>query len=353
MLVIIKTGATEIQRKLPIHFSTTLRCIPHFVIFSDMAEEIGEHRVHDVLSSVSENTKANNKDFLLYRKLQELQASGGTALNPNDTSYEEAWTLDKWKFLPMMGEALRARPDAKWFYFIETDTAVLWDNLFTYLSRFDPSEPLYIGCQTFIGDVWFAHGGTGWIMSEPAVRLVAEKWQNEQAGMEKLVSEQWAGDAVLALVLKDMGIGITTSWPILQGETPHSLDYTPHHWCYPVASYHHVDEKWIQAIYDFQEEWVAGGVSVCYFSVGYVAKYAISRMTNSLYVIAMHSSGSCSHICVMREKDGTTSATATELLPQVTRRIVARAVRNQTSVYSGYIHLGSARLTESFVLGQV
>lgn len=256
MLVVVKTGATEIHQKLPIHLSTTLRCIPHFVIYSDMAEEFQGHPVYDVLDAVSPGTKMNNDDFSLYRELQEYHSAGRNISELIDGNHQKAWNLDKWKFIPMMDKALQARPSAKWFYFIETDTAVVWDNLFAYVSRFQPDKSWYIGGQSWLGDVEFAHGGTGFVMSSQAVRLVAEKWTKEQTELEKLVTEHYAGDMILAKVLKTMDIGLTKSWPIFQGETPDTLDYSAHHWCYPVASYHHVNNKWIQAISDFQEEWV-------------------------------------------------------------------------------------------------
>lgn len=37
-LVVMKTGSTEIRDKLPIHFSTTFRCYPNYLIFSDLNE---------------------------------------------------------------------------------------------------------------------------------------------------------------------------------------------------------------------------------------------------------------------------------------------------------------------------
>jgi hypothetical protein len=62
-------------------------------------------------------------------------------------------------------------------------------------------------------------------MSRPAVRLVAEKWLDDQIELEELVAGEWAGDKVLAMVLKEVDVGITPSWPIFQGEMPYSLDY--------------------------------------------------------------------------------------------------------------------------------
>jgi hypothetical protein len=89
---------------------------------------------------------------------------------------------------------------------------------------------------------------------------VAEKWMNEQIELENFIAGEWAGDRALAVVLKSMNVRLTGSWPILQGETPYTLDYSSHHWCYPVVSYHHVNDSWIKAISDFQEEWALSGV---------------------------------------------------------------------------------------------
>ncbi|XPS79884.1 hypothetical protein M3J09_011854 [Ascochyta lentis] len=49
VLVVLRTGATESREKLPVHFRTTLRCVPHFVVFSDLDETVEGHEVHDVL----------------------------------------------------------------------------------------------------------------------------------------------------------------------------------------------------------------------------------------------------------------------------------------------------------------
>jgi hypothetical protein len=36
ILLVMKTGATEALQKLPIHLLTTLKCVPEFLLFSDM-----------------------------------------------------------------------------------------------------------------------------------------------------------------------------------------------------------------------------------------------------------------------------------------------------------------------------
>jgi hypothetical protein len=82
------------------------------------------------------------------------------------------WKLDKFKFLPMVYKALRQMPQAKWVVFVELDTYPMWSNLLDYLSKFDANTPHYIGKQMFIGDVLFAHGGSGFALSAPAMRKV-------------------------------------------------------------------------------------------------------------------------------------------------------------------------------------
>lgn len=38
VVVVLKTGATELLDKLPVHLDTTLRCYPHHLMFSDYEE---------------------------------------------------------------------------------------------------------------------------------------------------------------------------------------------------------------------------------------------------------------------------------------------------------------------------
>ena len=138
VLVILRTGATESQEKVPVHFRTTLRCVPHFVVHSDLDEDIEGHTVHDVLKGVSEDTKTTNEDFKLYHQLQEhgrrgvkqqqvLTSLSGSSKGDYLRTDNAGWQLDKWKFLPMIDQALQEKPDAKWYFFMEADTYMNWN----------------------------------------------------------------------------------------------------------------------------------------------------------------------------------------------------------------------------------
>ena len=52
VFVILRTNATETPSKLPVHFATTLHCAPHYAIYSDLAEEIAGHPIHDALDEI-------------------------------------------------------------------------------------------------------------------------------------------------------------------------------------------------------------------------------------------------------------------------------------------------------------
>lgn len=274
VLVVLKTGVTEALEKVPVHLRTTFRCIPHYVIFSDFAEKIGGVQVHDVLRSVDDEVKQNVPDFNLYNR---LQLYGRTGLLPSDNTQEEngafgmpnnpGWKLDKWKFLPMIDESLQRKPDAKWFVFMEADTHIEWPNLMAWLARLDPDQPLYLGTETQIADVLFAHGGSGFIISNPAVRLVSEYRRSRVAELDEYTDGHWAGDCVLGKVLADAGVPLTFSWPLLQnsrlGEVePLTNAFYRQPWCYPIVGFHHLTPLDVEQMWRFDQDWFVK-VSYC------------------------------------------------------------------------------------------
>ncbi|KAL0265332.1 hypothetical protein SLS55_001297, partial [Diplodia seriata] len=255
IFIVLKTGATVAHAKVPIHLRTTFRCAPHFALFSDLDDIIDGHLVHDVFGggsvpdAVKEAAAAANDDddsydagaaFELYDRLRAWQAArvdiaakaaGDAALR------QQAWNLDKWKFLPLMRAALAHAPrgpHTKWFVFIEADTALMWSNLLRWLPRFDAAKAWYIGCPSWISGSAFAHGGTGIILSRPALVLLAAALDADASLYPRLTAATWAGDYVLAQAMALVGVPLTPAFPIMQGETPFSLDYTKRHWCYPV-----------------------------------------------------------------------------------------------------------------------
>lgn len=82
-VVVVRTGSTELEDRFRIHLSTSLRCFPHYLIFSDLKEHYHGEHVLDALSTVNDDIKANHADFDIYRQ---IQSQGRTALDPSALS---------------------------------------------------------------------------------------------------------------------------------------------------------------------------------------------------------------------------------------------------------------------------
>lgn len=260
VLVIVKTGATESTVKLPTHFKTTLRCVPHYVVYSDFDEDIDEHHVYDALDEVNEEIKHTFQEFEIYNRMQQMGRAGLDSAELTEGTGGRGWQLDKWKFLPIVDKALKVKPDAKWYVFVEADTYMVWPNMLAWLSRLDASKPYYMGSQTQIGNIVFAHGGSGYVVSGPSMRAASEKHVSELAHYDAFTNEQWAGDCVLGQILADVGTQLTWSWPMIQGETPATLDHSQEGWakklwCYPAVTYHHISPAEVSSMWAFEQEW--------------------------------------------------------------------------------------------------
>lgn len=268
ILVVLRTGASEALEKLPIHFNTTLRCVPHYVVYSDYAETIADHEVHDVFRDVNRTLVATEPAFAPYRHLQRHGREGlvskphfgsgptGSPDNPN-------WVLDKFKFLPMVKRALQHRGNATWFVFIEADTYLSWPNLLEYLAEFDAKDALYLGNPTIIKDVSFGHGGSGFVLSNAAAQKVTEDRDAHLYAYDQLTVRQWAGDAVLGEKLKDVGVPLTWGRPHLEKSTPSTIDFNAtgvqlKPWCYAPVTYHHMRVHEIRQLFDFEQRWRRG-----------------------------------------------------------------------------------------------
>ena len=272
VLVVMRTGATEIKDKLPAHLNTTLQCYNNYIIFSDYEEDFEGHHVYDLLANVEDEIKTNHTDFALWRR---LRAKGRESLDDSELSgavsedtgalgkvWNDGWRLDKWKFLPMAVRTLELYPNMSWYAFVEPDTYLIWSNLLDWLHQLDPTEPLYFGSEVQIGQDVFAHGGSSFVISNPALQKVAKLYQDHVAHWHAITSAHWAGDCILGKALLESGTPLTWSWPMFQGGNPHTMDFkeSKKHsadlWCSPAISYHHLSPSEIQSMFDFEQRWL-------------------------------------------------------------------------------------------------
>ncbi|KAJ5827079.1 hypothetical protein N7447_003842 [Penicillium robsamsonii] len=259
--ITLKTGATENPNRVNTHMASVTRCISNLLVVSDKETELHGHHVHDILADLPLSARNKISEFKGYDALQRGDSNiTGTA----------GWRLDRFKFLPMVERAKKVNPGAEWYVFLETDTYMVWDNLFRMLEQFDSSVPLYMGSPSpgrSIGDgkvMWFAYGGTGFVLSRAAVdTLVARETGKYGQFIGQSFSEQYmkamaddcCGDSVLGYALYQKGIKLTGMWPMFN---PHPLDSIPfgdgHHWCQPAISMHKSQLSDMTGLADWEDQ---------------------------------------------------------------------------------------------------
>ncbi|PTU18993.1 hypothetical protein P175DRAFT_0503811 [Aspergillus ochraceoroseus IBT 24754] len=266
ILVVLKTGVTEAQDKLPVHRNTTLRCIPNYIVWSDYEEEVAGIPVHDVLFNESQSLHSL-PEFDLYTRVHTQGRESLTSTDLTDAAStpfgkpdNPGWVLDKWKFLPMIEHTFRRHSSAKWYVFMEADTYIVWPSLLAWLDKFDHTRPYYMGNQMQTSDVIFAHGGSGFVISRPAMERAVDLRAQKRDYWDNMTKSNWAGDCVLGLLLREAGIALEWSWPMLQLAPPKELDhFSPNYgrspWCYPPLSFHHLRPEEIEELWSLDRRW--------------------------------------------------------------------------------------------------
>ncbi|PYH76986.1 hypothetical protein BO82DRAFT_395718 [Aspergillus uvarum CBS 121591] len=253
VLLVIKTGATEIYEKLPTQLLTTLGCSRNYLIFSDLEERIGPYHIQDALADYDPSLKESLPNFSLYCKQQEYRRTGQDIATLRKDG-REAWTLDKYKFLHMVEMTWRERPSMDWYVFIETDTYLVWSNLLLWLQTLSADEALYMGSVAYLDSEPFAHGGSGYVIS----RKLMERFVGADPGVagryDGVFEPECCGDVVLARTIKkETDVGVQNFWPQVNGEKPATLPFGPSHWCQPVVTMHHVEPRERSSIFAFEQ----------------------------------------------------------------------------------------------------
>lgn len=253
VLLIVKTGATEVAQKLPVHFKTTFTCPKDYLIFSDVEQEFQGVQIHDALDHMKDIVDKNTDEWRFKEQLENAKASSDPAREFAKLSGEEGWKLDKFKNLPMLLKSYKMFPDKKWYFFIDADTAIIWSNLLTWLSKFDHNHPYYMGSQTIIGDIEFGHGGSGYALSHAAAKALFDEDTDRKRKHHQYAMEVCCGDMLLSNALIDNGIRLYRSWPIIQGEEPVTVDFSEHHWNKPAITFHHMSPQGVEDVYYFEQ----------------------------------------------------------------------------------------------------
>lgn len=211
LFLMIKTGATVLWNRLPVHVATTLTRVPHFALYADQASSVGGHEVVDALANLTAAT-AGSEQLALYRTLRAMRERHAAA-DAGHTPLAGGWHLDKFKNLPMLAHAWRtAPPQVQWFVFMDGDSYMLLDNLMDYLSTLDPARPYYIGNHQVLGEASFAHGGSGVVLSRAAMNASVGAHPHAVHGLERETLDVCCGDFMVAELLRRYGgVGLLTA----------------------------------------------------------------------------------------------------------------------------------------------
>ena len=174
---------------------------------------------------------------------------------------QSGWRIARFMNLPMALKALEIKPEAKWYIFIDADTSLSRTNALNFLRHLDFTQPIYAGSQVAMGPgEFFGHGGSGYILSHPAILKVVQHYGSNQSKWDDLASQEEFGEVPLARALLDVDIPLTWALPLFQGGSPSTMDFEAYEhgrltWCYPAVTYHHASPEVVALLSIFEDAW--------------------------------------------------------------------------------------------------
>lgn len=282
IFMMLKTGATVTQSRLPPHIRSTLKRWPHHAVYADVETEVCGVPVIDILKWLPQDLVERHCSHLgKYFELREALESKWL-WELDDINDYPGWILDKYKNVPMLAHAwLNAPASTEWFVFIDADSYVLQRGLLEHLKSYNYSEPHYIGRAadwTFHVNnkhgeeisIQFAHGGSGVAISRGAMSALFGADPHSDRGRMGEVLEKFmdladpniAGDALVGMMLYMYVDELLVEVPWgnypcydtpFQGSTTRDVAVGPNGWCLPLISWHHLNPSEIDLLYDYEQ----------------------------------------------------------------------------------------------------
>ncbi|KAL4894854.1 hypothetical protein BDV59DRAFT_175088 [Aspergillus ambiguus] len=268
IVLAFKTGSSAFWKRVPIHLATTLsptRISPdNVLLYSDKSETIGSWQFIDVLANTSDNFR-QSENFIPYFQqadYDDRQNYAEMSNVPGDSpGLSGGWRLDKYKFLSIAKHAGEEKPNAKWYVFMEDDSWIFLPNLARHLAKFNHEEPWYLGSLAWNNGKYFAHGGSGFVLSRGAWMKSFGQDPNIVEKFESFTEEHSFGDHILGHVLHEYGIefgerhGDNRFSYGFNPEAHWSTWYEPANWCKPVYSWHHTHGRDVARFYNLEQSW--------------------------------------------------------------------------------------------------
>lgn len=250
LFLMIKTGASVLWQRLPVHLFTTLTRVPHFALYSDAPGSISGYEVIDIMANLTEESK--NRPELVQYKRQLILHDDARVLDYGYLDMHDGWNLDKFKNIPMLQHAYQNSPKSDWFFFMDADTHVIVDNLMALTKGLDPNKPYYMGYAVGDGHYQFCHGGSGVLISRGAL----EKTVGEQDFahiMEQRTFDECCGDLMVGYMMID-NLGIAAQHMHGFNGVPYwELDFYRDRWCDLLVTLHHVKPREVEIIWEYEK----------------------------------------------------------------------------------------------------
>ncbi|KAL7909386.1 glycosyltransferase family 31 protein [Trichoderma velutinum] len=197
--------------------------------------------VYDVVNTMMETkidpSLQGHPRFAKYRSLQEV-----VDLADEDKASELGqgfgWELDALKFIAGMELAYKQIPEKQWYIILDDDTFFIEPSLHLLLSHLDPARPYYLG--NAVGDYKsrFAHGGSGIVLSQEAMRRLFDRPDIVAQSYINSLDETW-GDRLVGLTLIKLGIYLDERYSHhFNGEPPEMARVQRDRFCSPIVSFH-------------------------------------------------------------------------------------------------------------------
>ncbi|RAL68150.1 hypothetical protein DID88_008860 [Monilinia fructigena] len=241
VVILVKTGATSIWRRMPMHMSTTLgnkQLTPNVVYYSDVAENINGNPVIDSLANLSTTLKGS-PDFELYNKVKK---------SLSDNLYLENGSMEGDNYLPEAGD------------WTNTNSCPCFNMLlYTILAKNDHTSPILVGSPAFKVGEDFAHGGSGFAISGKAMEVSFGADKTLADRYESYAKQHCCGDQVLSHALKEMGVerfkGLDGGgWAALQAFPIWRINFGNWNLCSPIMNIHKVHQADISKLFVFESK---------------------------------------------------------------------------------------------------
>lgn len=296
VFLLLKSGATVIQNRLPPHIRSTLKRWPVHEVYADVETRISGQDVVDIIKWLPEELQHQHRNtladyFNLRRALEE-----NWIWELDDLGSYEGWALDRFKNVAMLAHAwLHAPKDTDWFFFMDMDTYVFQQGLLDYLKRRDPAEPWYLGraadwettATNHEGEsqsIPFAHGGSGVALSRGLMAILfgpdphADRTRLDQvvtAAVDR-AEVDCCGDAILASMVFEHANGLTVAldwgrYPTFsipfQGSNLKDIAVSEAGWCLPYYGWHHLTPREVDHLFDYEERLPKDQVNVTFAQI--------------------------------------------------------------------------------------